>query len=255
MQVLDSVAIITGGASGLGEACARRLVADGGRAAIFDVAVERGKALAAELGKSALFCEVDVTSEKSVQDGVDATVSAFGAVHIAVNCAGVVAPGKVLKKDGPINLGGFSKTIQINLIGTMNVIRLAAEKMMANTPNEDGERGLVINTSSVAAYEGQIGQAAYSSSKAGIIGMTLPVAREFAAYGIRVMTIAPGIFETPMMGDVSEKVRESLNKMVPFPARMGKPSEFAMLVRHIIDNPMLNGSVIRLDGAIRMAAK
>ena len=174
---------------------------------------------------------------------------------MAINCAGVGIPAKVLGKEGPMPMDHFIRVVQINLMGTMNVIRLAAEKMVANTPNEDGEKGVVINTASAAAFEGQIGQAAYSASKAGVVGMTLPIAREFAEYGIRIVTIAPGLFETPMLAGLPENVKESLNKMVPFPKRLGKPDEFAALVRHIIDNRMLNGEVIRLDGSLRMAAK
>ena len=255
MDVKDTVAVITGGASGLGEACVRNLLSLGGKASILDFAEDRGKQIAAELGDNVIFCNTDVTDEKSVQAAIDKTMDAFGAIHIAVNCAGVGTPAKVLGKEGPMSIDLFNKVVQINLIGTFNVIRLAAEQMVKNDPKEDNEKGVVINTASVAAFEGQIGQAAYSASKAGVVGMALPIAREFAAYGIRVLTIAPGIFETPMLAGLPDNVRDSLGKMVPFPPRLGKPTEFAGLVQHIIENTILNGEVIRLDGAIRMAAK
>jgi NAD(P)-dependent dehydrogenase (short-subunit alcohol dehydrogenase family) len=255
MEIKGSVAVITGGASGLGEATVRNYVEGGGRVSILDLQEEKGQALAAELGDSAIFCSANVTDEQSVQGAIDKTVEAFGLIHIAVNCAGVGDPAKVLGKNGPMAMDEFNRVIQINLIGTMNVIRLAAEKMVANTPNEEGEKGVVINTASVAAYDGQIGQASYSASKAAVIGMTLPIAREFAEYGLRIVTIAPGLFETPLLMALPEKVKNALGKMVPFPNRLGKPSEFALLARQIVENPMLNGETIRLDGAIRMAAK
>ena len=255
MEIKDSVAIVTGGASGLGEACVRALLGEGGKAAILDFAEERGKKVASELGDAALFCLTDITKEEDVQAAIDKTVEAFGAIHIAVNCAGVGIPAKVLGKEGPMSMDHFSKVVQINLIGTMNVVRLAAEKMVKNQGNDDGEKGVVINVASVAAFDGQIGQAAYSASKAGVAGMTLPIAREFAEYGIRIMTIAPGIFRTPMLEGLPENVQEALGKMVPFPNRLGEPSEFAALVQHIVENSMLNGEVVRLDGALRMAAK
>jgi len=255
MEIKDSVAIVTGGASGLGEACVRALLGEGGKAAILDFAEERGQKVASELGDAALFCLTDITKEEDVQAAIDKTVEAFGAIHIAVNCAGVGIPAKVLGKEGPMSMDHFSKVVQINLIGTMNVVRLAAEKMVKNQGNDDGEKGVVINVASVAAFDGQIGQAAYSASKAGVAGMTLPIAREFAEYGIRIMTIAPGIFRTPMLEGLPENVQEALGKMVPFPNRLGEPSEFAALVQHIVENSMLNGEVIRLDGALRMAAK
>jgi 3-hydroxyacyl-CoA dehydrogenase / 3-hydroxy-2-methylbutyryl-CoA dehydrogenase len=255
MKISGSVAVVTGGASGLGEACVRDLVASGGKAAILDMVKDKGEALASELGKSVIFCVADVTKEDDVQTALDKTVQAFGAVHVAVNCAGVGAPAKVIGKEGPMSMKQFSKVVEINLMGTVNVIRLAAHKMMANKGNEHGEIGVVINTASAAAFDGQIGQAAYSASKAGVVGMTLPIAREFAEYGIRIMTIAPGLFNTPMLQGLPDNVKAALNKMVPFPKRLGEPVEFAALVHHIIENPMLNGEVIRLDGAIRMAAK
>ena len=255
MDIKGSVAVVTGGASGLGEACVRNLVKQGGKAAILDFAEERGEEVASEMGDAVIFCKTDVTDEETVQAALDSTIKAFGAIHVAVNCAGVGTPGKVLGKEGPMSIDHFNRVVQINLIGTMNLIRLSAEKMVENTPNEDGEKGVMINTASIAALEGQIGQAAYSASKAGVIGMTLPIAREFADYGIRVMTIAPGLFGTPMLQGLPENVQEALNKMVPFPKRVGKPSEFSKMVQAIIENVMLNGEVIRLDGALRMAGK
>ena len=255
MEIKDSVAVVTGGASGLGEACVRNLVNRGGKVSIFDFAEDRGEKVASELGDAVIFCMTDITDEANVQAGVDKTIEVFGAIHIAVNCAGVGIPAKVLGKEGPMSMDHFNKVVQINLMGTMNVVRLAAEKMVKNQGNDDGEKGVVINVASVAAFDGQIGQAAYSASKAAVAGMTLPIAREFAEYGIRLMTIAPGIFRTPMLEGLPENVQEALGKMVPFPNRLGEPSEFAALVQHIVENAMLNGDVIRLDGAIRMAAK
>jgi len=255
MEIKDSVAVVTGGASGLGEACIRNFLSKGGKVSILDFAEERGQKVASELGDAALFCLTDITKEEDVQAALDKTVEAFGAIHVAVNCAGVGIPAKVLGKEGPMPMAHFNKVVQINLIGTMNVVRLAAEKMVQNQGNDDGEKGVVINVASVAAFDGQIGQAAYSASKAGVVGMTLPIAREFAEYGIRIMTIAPGIFRTPMLEALPENVQEALGKMVPFPKRLGEPSEFAGLVQHIVENSMLNGEVIRFDGALRMAAK
>ena len=255
MVIKDKVAIVTGGASGLGKATVECLMKEGAKVTILDVVEEAGEKLASELGDAALFARADVTGEESVQGAVDRTIDTFGAIHFVINCAGIGTPGKVLGKKGPMPLSQFNRILQINLVGTFNVMRLSALEMIENEPNEDGERGVVINTASVAAFEGQIGQASYSASKGGIVGMTLPIAREFAAHGIRVMTIAPGIFDTPMLAGLPEKVRESLGKMVPFPRRLGKPQEYAMLVQHIIENPMLNGETIRLDGAIRMAPK
>ena len=255
MDINGIVAVVSGGASGLGEACVRDLVKGGARVSIFDFDEQSGVKVASDMGDRVIFCNTDVTDEKSVEAAIDKTMKFFGSIHVVINCAGVGTPAKVLGKEGPISMEHFNRVVQINLMGTMNVIRLAAEKMVANTPNEDGEKGVVINTASAAAFEGQIGQAAYAASKAGVVGMTLPIAREFADYGIRVMTIAPGLFETPMLAGLPEKAKEALNKMMPFPKRLGKPSEFSMLVRHIVENPMLNGSIIRLDAALRMAAK
>jgi NAD(P)-dependent dehydrogenase (short-subunit alcohol dehydrogenase family) len=255
MIVKNSVAVVTGGASGLGEACVRNLNKLGAKIAIFDFVAERGEKIAAELGKDVIFAHTDVADDAGVQAAIKKTMDAFGAIHIAINCAGGAAPMKVLSRKGPMPLAAFNRTIQINLVGTFNVIRLAVEQMVKNEPQEDGEKGVIINTASVAAFDGQIGQADYSASKGGIVGMTLPIARECAEYGIRVMTIAPGLFNTPLLQGLPEAARESLGKMVPFPQRLGYPQEFAQLVQHIIENRMLNGEVIRLDGAIRMAAK
>ena len=255
MELKEKVAIVTGGASGLGEACARRFALQGANIGILDVDEEKGNRLAADLGAQAIYCRTDVTGEKSVQAAVDRTVEEFGGIHVVINCAGVGTAAKVLGKNGPMALEHFNRVVQINLVGTLNVIRLAAAKIVVNTPNADGEKGVVINTASAAAFDGQIGQAAYSASKAGVVGMTLPIAREFADYGIRVMTIAPGLFRTPMLESLPQKVQAALGQMVPFPKRLGKPSEFARLAEDIVKNPMLNGETIRLDGAIRMAAK
>jgi NAD(P)-dependent dehydrogenase (short-subunit alcohol dehydrogenase family) len=255
MQIGGSTFIVTGGASGLGAASARMVVARGGNAVIADVKDDEGRAMAAELGDAARFSQTDVTDEASAAAAIAVALQAFGGVHGLVCCAGIVHGEKVVGKDGPHTLAGFARAISVNLIGTFNLVRLAAQAMTANAPNAGGERGVIVNTASVAAFDGQIGQAAYSASKAGVVGMTLPVARELARFGIRVVAIAPGIFETPMVAGLSADVQQSLGRMVPFPPRLGKPDEFASLVREIIENPMLNGEVIRLDGAIRMAPK
>lgn len=255
MKIDKHVFLISGGASGLGAATARQLVKLGGRVVIADLNEVGGHALVAELGEHARYAKVNVASEDDVKAAVQLAVSAFGGLHGAINCAGIGSPAKVLGKDGPLPLDQFARVININLIGSFNVIRLAAEQMNAQTPNEEGERGVLINTASIAAYDGQIGQPAYAASKAGVVGMTLPIAREFSRIGIRVLTIAPGLFETPMMAALPQEARDSLGKSVPFPARLGRPSEFAQLVQSIIENPMLNGETIRLDGALRMAPK
>jgi len=255
MRLKDCVAVVTGGASGLGEACVRCIVAGGGKAVIMDLQEDRAAKLIAELGSNVVFAKTDVTNEESVQGAVKKALDAFGRINVAINCAGVGDPAKLLSKKGPMPLSFFNRVVQINLVGTFNVIRLAVEQMVKNTPGPDGEKGVVINTASAAAFDGQIGQPAYSASKAGVVGMTLPLARECADYGIRVMTIAPGLFNTPMLAILPPAARDALGKMVPFPARLGEPAEFAELCRHIIENPMLNGEVIRLDGAIRMAAR
>lgn len=255
MEIKGCTAVVTGGASGLGEATVKALIGKGANAAIFDFDEERGIQIADQLGDSVIFCKTDVTDESTVQQAVDKTVEAFGGIHFAINCAGVATPAKILSKRGPIAVEQFSRVVQINLTGTLIVIKLAAEKMINNTPNDDGEKGVVINTASVAAFDGQIGQAAYSASKAAVVGMTLPIAREFADYGIRVVTIAPGLFETPMLAGLPEKAKASLVTQVPFPKRLGRPHEYAMLVQHIIENPLLDGETIRLDQAIRMGAR
>jgi NAD(P)-dependent dehydrogenase (short-subunit alcohol dehydrogenase family) len=255
METKGNTFIITGGASGLGEATLRRLVEAGGNVAAFDVADEKGAALAKELGESVIYCHTDVTDGASVKGGVEKTMERFGGIHGVVNCAGIGIPARVVGKNGPMPLDTFTKTIQVNLVGTFNVIRLAAVHMVENQPNNEGERGVIINTASVAAYEGQVGQVPYAASKAGIIGMTLPLAREFAGHGIRVVTIAPGLFDTPMFDALPEKVRESLETQLPFPSRFGRPAEFARMVGAILANPVLNGETIRLDSAMRMQAR
>jgi NAD(P)-dependent dehydrogenase (short-subunit alcohol dehydrogenase family) len=256
MRLEGAVAIVTGGASGLGEATVRTLVDGGARAAILDRPQSNGEKLAQELGAAhAVFAPADVTSSDEVAAAVARAKDAFGAIHIAVNCAGVGVAMKTVTKQGPMPLELFNKVIQINLVGTFNVIRLAAAEMAKNQPNEEGERGVIINTASIAAFDGQIGQAAYSASKGGVVGMTLPIARDFASVGIRVMTIAPGTFDTPMLALLPKEHRDALGAAIPFPSRLGRPSEFAALARHIVENPMLNGETIRLDGALRMAPR
>jgi NAD(P)-dependent dehydrogenase (short-subunit alcohol dehydrogenase family) len=265
MEIKNKVFIVTGGASGLGLATATMIVENGGFVLIADVNTEGGQNVENALGKNAKFVRTDVTDEASVQAAIDAAVQTFGGLHGAINCAGIGPAERVLGRNGIHSLANFTKVISINLIGTFNVARLAANIFQQNTVEErnpdafgkepDGERGIIINTASVAAYDGQIGQAAYSASKGGIVGMTLPLARELARVGIRVMTIAPGIFETPLLMGMSDEVRQSLGQQVPFPSRLGKPNEYAFLAKHIIENVMLNGEVIRLDGSIRMAAK
>jgi NAD(P)-dependent dehydrogenase (short-subunit alcohol dehydrogenase family) len=254
MQIAKHTFLITGGASGLGLATGKMLVANGGNVVLADIN-NLGKAHADALGTQARYCETDVTSEPATQAAVDLCISAFGALQGVINCAGIAPGERVVGKNGPHSLANFERAIKINLIGTFNAIRLAAAKMTQNVPLASGERGVIVNTSSVASFEGQVGQAAYAASKAGVNGMTLPIAREFAKFGIRVMTIAPGIFETPMLAAMSEELRASLGSQVPFPPRLGRPDEYAALVKHIIENELLNGEVIRLDGAIRMASK
>ena len=255
MQINGSTFLVTGGGSGLGGASARRLAAAGANVVILDVNREQGAQLAKEIGANAIFVAADVTDEAQVAAAIAEARKKFGALHGAISCAGIAPAERVLGKTGPHKLESFSRTIQINLIGTFNVIRLATQAMVENAPNADGERGVILNTASIAAFEGQIGQAAYSASKAGVAGMTLPIARELARFGIRVMTIAPGLFGTPMMAGFSAELQASLGAQVPFPPRLGKPEEYAALVEHIIVNPMLNGDVIRLDGALRMAPR
>jgi NAD(P)-dependent dehydrogenase (short-subunit alcohol dehydrogenase family) len=255
MKIADSMVLVTGGASGLGEATARMLAARGARVAILDRAQSSGADIARDLGEDGLFCPADVTSDEEVAAAVHRTVEAFGTIHIAVNCAGVGAASRTVTKQGPMPLELFKKVIEINLVGTFNVIRLAAARMAQNAPNEEGERGVLINTASAAAFDGQIGQAAYSASKAGVVGMTLPIARDLASLGIRCVTIAPGTFDTPMLAMLPEPQRAALAKEIPFPSRLGRPEEFAALACHIVENVMLNGETIRLDGALRMPPK
>ena len=255
MEIKNTVAVVTGGASGLGEATVRKIVSEGGKAAIFDLTEEKGNRLAEELGENVIFIKTDVTDESGVQSAVKQTMETFGRITAVVNCAGIGSGEKTVSSKGPHRLDSFKKVIDVNLVGTFNVIRLTAEKMIDNDPNDEGERGVIINTASVAAFDGQIGQVAYSASKGGIVGMTLPIARDLASYGIRVMTIAPGLFKTPLFATLPDKVIASLEQMVPFPQRLGHPSEYATLVQSIIENPMLNGETIRLDGAIRMQPK
>ena len=254
MHLLNQTVLVTGGASGLGAATAAMIVEAGGRVIIADVNETDGATAAARLGASARFVRTDVTSAEDVQQAVAAGIKAFGPLTGVVNAAGICPAARVVGRDGPMGLDQFTRVIQINLIGTFNVIRLAAAAMQHNVPTDAGERGVIVNTASVAAYDGQVGQAAYSASKGGVVGMTLPIARELARIGVRVMTIAPGIFDTPMLAAMPEAVRASLGRQVPFPSRLGRPTEYAALVRHIFENEMLNGEVIRLDGAIRMAA-
>ena len=253
MEVQGRTFLLTGGASGLGAATVHRLAQEGANVLIVDLEEEAGEELAANIGEQARFARADVTDEESIQEALDVVRNAFGELHGLVNCAGIGPAEKLAGKRGPHSLDSFVKVVQINLVGTFNPIRLAAPVMMENEPNEAGERGVIVNTTSVAAFDGQIGQAAYSASKGGVASMTLPVAREMAEHGIRVVAIAPGLFETPMFAGLPERARDSLGKQVPFPSRLGRPEEYAALVRHIIENPMLNGEVIRLDGAIRLA--
>jgi NAD(P)-dependent dehydrogenase (short-subunit alcohol dehydrogenase family) len=254
MQIDGTAAIVFGGASGLGEATARRLATEGAQVTVADLNGERAERIAAEIGGTAHLA--DVTDPDAVQRAVDtAAGSSSAGLRISVCCAGVGQPAKLIGRDGPTSLEHFARTININLLGTINVLRLAADAMIANEPDAGGERGVCINTASVAAYDGQIGQVAYAASKGGVVGLTLPVARELANKGVRVMTIAPGIFDTAMLAELSEPVRQSLAAAIPFPSRLGHPDEYADLVEHIVTNTMLNGEVIRLDGAIRMAPR
>src|SRR5918995_6240572 len=251
---LDRVkAVISGGASGLGQATAVRLVAGGAQVALLDVQDDAGRKAAAALGAAASYHRADVTRESAVEDAVGAAAARMGGLNVAVSCAGVATPGKLLGKDGPLAVAAFQRVMDINVLGTFLLDRAAAAIMQGNAPEADGERGLLIHTASVAAFEGQIGQVAYGTSKAAIAGMVLPLARELARFGIRVVGIAPGIFGTPMMSGLAQEAQDSLGKQVPFPPRLGRPDEYAALVQHICENPMLNGETIRLDGAIRMA--
>jgi NAD(P)-dependent dehydrogenase (short-subunit alcohol dehydrogenase family) len=256
MHLKNKTFLVTGGASGLGRACAERFIRHGAQVMIVDSNEAAGHAAAQELGSQARFARANVASEPEVQSAVDAAIKDFGAIHGAICCAGVGTAEKVLNKEGkPHGLASFSKTIEINLIGTFNVIRLVAAAIAPRAPDEGGERGVFITTASIAAFEGQWGQSAYAASKGGIVAMTLPMARELAPLGIRVMTIAPGIFNTAMLAGLPENVKASLGQQVPFPSRLGEPEEFAALAQHIVENPMLNGTVIRLDGALRMGPR
>jgi NAD(P)-dependent dehydrogenase (short-subunit alcohol dehydrogenase family) len=255
MQLAQAKAVVTGGASGLGHAVAQHIVANGGKVALFDVNEEKGHAAAKELGDAARFFKTDVTSEDGVTANVAAARDAMGGLNVVMNCAGILGAGRVLGKEGPMPLKNFAGTVMVNLVGSFNVAKAGAALMQSNEPGEDGERGVIVNTASVAAYEGQIGQAAYSASKGGVVGMTLPMARELSRFGIRAMTIAPGIFWTPMVDGMPPQVQESLSASIPFPSRLGKPEEFAATVAFILGNRYLNGSVIRLDGAVRLQPK
>ncbi|MGE5595097.1 MAG: 3-hydroxyacyl-CoA dehydrogenase [Hyphomicrobiales bacterium] len=253
MEINGIGAVVTGGGSGLGEATARALAAKGAKVAILDL---KGEDVAASIGGGGFFAQADVANEEQVTAALDAAVARFGGIHVAVNCAGIASAERTIDREGtPANLERFKKVIEVNLIGTFNVIRLAASRMSKNTPNADGERGVIINTASVAAYEGQIGQAAYSASKGGVVGLTLPIARDLSVAGIRVCTIAPGLFLTPMLRGLPEEAQKSLGASVPFPQRLGKPEEYAALALHIVENAMLNGETIRLDGAVRLAPR
>ena len=255
MRVAERAFLITGASSGLGAACAHRLVAAGASVVIADMNVALGLQVAKQLGGAARFVETNVTDEGSVERAVRTAVDSFGGLSGAINCAGIVQGGRVLGKEGPHELAVFERVIAVNLTGTFNVIRLAVAAIAKQEPDENGERGVIVNTASCAAFEGQIGQAAYAASKAGVAGMTLPIARELARFGIRVMTIAPGIFETPMLASLPEATQQSLTSQAPFPQRAGRPDEYAALAQHIIENPMLNGGTIRLDAALRMGSK
>jgi 3-hydroxyacyl-CoA dehydrogenase / 3-hydroxy-2-methylbutyryl-CoA dehydrogenase len=250
LQIKDHVFLVTGGGSGLGKATVELICAKGGKAVIADIDEEKGSNVANELGFP--FIRTDIVKETEVNESIAVALDHFGELHGAINCAGIGLSNRVVGKKGPFPLEQFRKVIDVNLIGSFNVIRLAASAIVKSSPNEEEERGIIINTASVAAFDGQIGQAAYSASKAGIVGMTLPIARELASFGIRVLTIAPGLFDTPLLAQLPEEARTTLGRQTPFPSRLGKSHEFALLVKAMIENPMLNGETIRLDGAIRM---
>ena len=253
MDLNETVAVVTGGASGIGEACVREIVRMGGRAAILDLQKEKGAKIVEELGGDTIFIKTDVTSDESVKSAVEKTVQSFGKVNVVLNCAGIGGPCKILGKEGRMSTAFFNDRIQVNLVGTMRVIIFASEQMAKNDPNPEGERGVIINTSSIAANQGQIGQAAYAASKAGINGLMPPVAKELARHGIRVMIIAPGVIDTPMFANVPDKARQALEQSIPFPKRLGRASEYAQLAMHIIENPYLNGETFALTGALHMA--
>jgi NAD(P)-dependent dehydrogenase (short-subunit alcohol dehydrogenase family) len=252
MNLQDAVAVITGGGSGLGEATARDFAAAGAKIVILDLPSSPGARVAESFGEKGLFVAADVVSASEIEGALASVAGRFGTVHVVVNCAGIGRAQRTVTKEGPHSLDLFNKVVQVNLVGTFNVIRLAASQMAKNSPNAGGERGVIINTASIAAYEGQIGQAAYSASKGGVVGLTLPVARDLASLGIRVCTIAPGTFDTPMLALLPENARKALGAQIPFPSRLGRPSEYAALAHHIVENEMLNGVTIRLDGALRM---
>ena len=255
MQLSNTKAVISGGVSGLGFAVARRLVAAGGQVTLLDINAEQADSACSELGDAASFIHTDVSDEASVNAAVEQASRSMSGINVAVSCAGILGAGRVLGREAPMATEVFARTVGVNLIGSFNLAKAAANQSQHNDPDEDGGRGVIINTASVAAYEGQIGQAAYSASKAGVVGMTLPMAREFTRFGIRVMTIAPGVFHTPMVDGMPESVQEALGASVPFPSRLGKPEEFAGLAAHIIENDYFNGSTIRLDGAVRLEPK
>jgi len=255
MEISSVKAVITGGVSGLGLAVARHFVAAGGRVALIDIDDEKAAAVIAELGEASTYIRADVSNESEIEHAISAASKYCDGINVLVNCAGVLGPGRVLGREAPMPLEVFSRTVQINLVGSFNVAKAAAAVMAENQPNEDGERGVIISTASIAAYEGQIGQAAYSASKGGIVGMILPMAREFTRFGIRVMAIAPGIFHTPMVDSLPEEIQQALGNSVPFPKRLGQPVEFSSLVAHIVENTYLNGTTLRLDGAVRLEPK
>jgi NAD(P)-dependent dehydrogenase (short-subunit alcohol dehydrogenase family) len=255
MQIAGRTFLVSGGGSGLGAACARMLVGAGANVVVADLNADAGTKLVTELGSAARFAHANVTDEVAVQAAIDLATTSFGGLHGAIQCAGVALAERMLGKDGPAPLASFAKVIQVNLIGTYNVARLAAQAMSRNDPTADGERGVLIQTASIAAFDGQVGQAAYAASKGGVASLTLPLARELARFGVRVVTIAPGVFDTPLLAGLPEAARVSLGQQIPFPSRLGRPDEFAALARHIVENPMLNGEVIRLDGALRMAPR
>lgn len=255
MQISDRVFLVTGGGSGLGAAVARMVVDAGGKVVIVDLNAEAGMAMVSDLGAAARFCRADVAQEEDGRAAIDLAVSVFGRLDALVNCAGIAPGEKILGREGPHRLDSFARAVTVNLVGSFNMLRLAAEAMAGNAPGPGGERGVIVNTASIAAFDGQIGQAAYAASKGGVAALTLPAARELARHGIRVVTVAPGIFRTPMMAGLPQEVQDSLGASVPFPNRLGDPAEYAALVRHICENQMLNGEVLRLDGALRMAAK
>jgi NAD(P)-dependent dehydrogenase (short-subunit alcohol dehydrogenase family) len=252
MKLKDAVAIVTGGGSGLGEATVREFAGAGAKVAILDLPASPGAKVAESIGDNAMFVTADVASASQTEAAVAHVLARFGAIHIAVNCAGIGRAMRTITREGPHSLDLFNKVLAVNLSGTFNVIRLVANEMSKNAPGPDGERGVIVNTASVAAFEGQIGQAAYSASKGGVVGMTLPIARDLASIGVRVCTIAPGTFETPMLAGLPDSARKALAANIPFPQRLGRPSEYAALARHIVENEMLNGETIRLDGALRM---